>query len=86
MSSFPPGRGIRPCLPPRAKRTTPARSNQPLSNLRPRLEHMFAKLKDWRRRATRSDRRAHPVFSALCLAAPILFWSNSCGLLLDSTR
>ena len=79
MSSFPPAHGIRPCLPPRATRTTPARSNQPLSNLRPRLEHMFAKLKDWRR-------CAHPVFSALCLAAPILFWSNSFGLTLDSTR
>jgi len=30
---------------------------------------MFAKLKDWRRIATRYDRCAHTFFSAICIAA-----------------
>ena len=62
-------RGIRPCIPPRAKRKTPARYK-----LRHRIENMFAKLKDWRRIATRYDRCAHTFFSAICLAATIIFW------------
>ena len=35
---------------------------------------MFAKLKDWRRVATRYDRGAHTFFSAICIAAIVIFY------------
>jgi transposase len=35
---------------------------------------MFAKLKDWRRIATRHDRCAHTFFSAICIAAAVSFY------------
>ncbi|MBD3847096.1 IS5/IS1182 family transposase, partial [Bosea sp. SSUT16] len=33
-----------------------------------------AKLKDWRRIATRYDRCSHTFFSAICIAATVIFW------------
>jgi hypothetical protein len=39
-----------------------------------RLANLFAKLKDWRRIATRYDRCAHTFFSAICIAAAVIFW------------
>ncbi|EFO28673.1 transposase, IS4 family protein [Roseibium sp. TrichSKD4] len=38
------------------------------------MENLFAKLKDWRRIATRYDRCAHTFRSAIILAATIIFW------------
>ncbi|WP_407697084.1 hypothetical protein [Shinella zoogloeoides] len=38
------------------------------------MENLFAKLKDWRRIATRYDRCAHTFFSSICIAATIIFW------------
>jgi transposase len=35
---------------------------------------MFAKLKDWRRIATRYDRCAHTFFSAICIATGVAFY------------
>jgi len=40
------------------------------------IENMFAKLKDWRRIATRIDRCAHTFFSAICIAALVAFYLN----------
>ena len=37
---------------------------------------MFAKLKDWRRVATRYDQCAHTFFSAICIAAFVIFYLN----------
>ncbi|MFP6734776.1 MAG: IS5/IS1182 family transposase, partial [Rhodospirillales bacterium] len=37
---------------------------------------MFGKLKDWRRVATRYDRCAHTFFSAICIAAIVIFYLN----------
>jgi hypothetical protein len=34
---------------------------------------MFGRLKDWRRAAMRSDRCAHTFFSAIALAAAVIF-------------
>jgi transposase len=34
----------------------------------------FGRLKDWRRIATRYDRCAHTFFSAITLAATVIFW------------
>ena len=35
---------------------------------------LFVKLKDWRRIVTRYNRCAHTFFSAICIAATIIFW------------
>lgn len=37
---------------------------------------MFGKLKGWRRIATRYDRCAHTLFSAICIAAAFIFYLN----------
>nr|WP_269815626.1 transposase [Elioraea thermophila] len=39
-----------------------------------RIELMFARLKDWRRVASRYDRCAHPFLAAITLAAAVIFW------------
>ena len=41
---------------------------------RHKIESMFAKLKDWRRVATRYDRCAHTFFSAICIAAAVVLY------------
>jgi putative transposase len=69
-------RGINPCIPPRAKRRSPATYCKALYKQRHRVENMFAKLKDWRRISTRYDRCAHTFFSAICIAATVIFWLN----------
>jgi len=43
---------------------------------RHKVENMFGKLKDWRRVATRYDRCAHTFFSAICIAASVIFYLN----------
>jgi transposase len=35
---------------------------------------MFGRIKDWRRIALRYDRCAHTFFSAICLAATVIFY------------
>ena len=69
-------RGIAPCIPPRAKRKHPASYCKALYKQRHKVENLFAKLKDWRRIAMRYDRCAHTFFSAICIAAIIIFWIN----------
>ena len=39
-----------------------------------KVENMFAKLKDWRRIATRYDRRADVFMAAITLAAIVIWW------------
>ena len=41
-----------------------------------KIENMFAKLKDWRRIHTRYDRCGRAFFSAICIAATLIFWIN----------
>ncbi len=41
-----------------------------------KIEVMFDRLKDWRRIAMRYDRCAHTFFSAICLAAVVIFYLN----------
>ena len=38
------------------------------------IENMFGKLKDWRRIHPRYDRCAHTFFSAIAIAATVIFW------------
>ena len=75
-------RGITPCIPPRANRKHPATYCKILYKQRHMIENLFARLKDWRRVATRYDRCAHAFLSAICIAAVVIFWINeSCASL-----
>ncbi|MGK9264234.1 IS5 family transposase [Sinorhizobium meliloti] len=67
-------RGIEPCIPPTKSRKQPIDYDKALYRQRHKIENMFGKLKDWRRIATRYDRCAHTFFSAICIAATVIFW------------
>ena len=67
-------RGIATCIPSRAKRKAPIAHDAVLYRQRHKIEIMFGRLKDWRRIHTRYDRCAHTFFSAICIAATVIFW------------
>ena len=69
-------RGTEPCIPPTKSRKTPLHYAKALYRTRHKIENLFAKLKDWRRIATRYDRCAHTFFSAVCIAATVAFYLN----------
>lgn len=69
-------RDITPCIPPRKGRREPASYCKVLYKERNKVEIMFGRLKDWRRIATRYDRCAHTYFSAICIAASVIFYLN----------
>jgi transposase len=43
---------------------------------RHRIVKMLGRLKDWRKIAMHYDRCAHTFFSAICLAATVIFYLN----------
>jgi transposase len=67
-------KGITPCIPSRKNRKAPSIYDKDLYKKRHKIENMFAKLKDWRRIAMRYDRCAHTFFSAICIAATMIFY------------
>ena len=67
-------RGITPCIPSRSNRKVPIPHDKTLYKQRHRIENMFGRLKDWRRIHTRYDRCAHTFFSAIAIAAAVIFW------------
>ena len=67
-------RGIEPCIPSRKSRKISIPHDPVLYRQRHSIENMFARLKDWRRIATRYDRSARVFLSACVLAAVVLFW------------
>ena len=67
-------KGIQPCIPSSRSRKIPYAYDRMLYRQRRRIENLFAKLKDWRRIATRYDRCVHTFFSAICIAAAVIFW------------
>ncbi len=67
-------RGIVPCIPPRQHRTHRRRYRKTLYRQRYKIEIMFNRIKDWRRIAMRYDRCAHTFFSAICIAATVIFY------------
>ena len=69
-------RGIVACIPSKANRKIPIDHDRLLYRQRHKIENMFGKLKDWRRIHTRYDRCAHTFFSAICIAATVVFWIN----------
>jgi len=66
--------GITPCIPSRKNRKHPQPHDPALYRQRHPIENMFAKLKDWRRIATRYDRCADIFMGAITLAAIVIFW------------
>ena len=69
-------KGITPCIPPRKTRKTPVTYDKDLYKQRHKIENMFGRIKDWRRIAMRYDRCAHTFFSAICIAAIVIFYLN----------
>ena len=69
-------RGITPCIPSKINRKIQIPHDRMLYRQRHKIENMFGKLKDWRRIHTRYDRCAHTFFSAICIAATVIFWIN----------
>jgi transposase len=67
-------RGIASCIPGRKNRKQAIDYDKALYKQRHKVENMFAKLKDWRRIATRYDRCAHTFLSAINIAASIAFY------------
>ncbi len=66
-------RGIAPSIPSRIGRKAPIPHDASLYRLRRRIEIIFARLKDWRRIATRYDRRPILFLSACALAATVIY-------------
>jgi transposase len=69
-------RGITACIPSKTNRKIPIAHDRTLYRQRHKIENMFGRLKDWRRIHTRYDRCAHTFFSAICIAATVIFWIN----------
>ena len=69
-------RKIAACIPSKSNRKIPIEHDRRLYRERHKIENMFGKLKDWRRIHTRYDRCAHTFFSAICIAAIVIFWIN----------
>jgi len=67
-------RGIAACIPSRANRKVPIPHDTKLYRQRHKIENMFGRIKDWRRIHTRYDRCAHTFFSAICIAAFVIYW------------
>ncbi len=67
-------KGIKPCIPGQKSRGKPIKHDKRRYKRRNRIEIMFARLKDWRRIATRYDRCSKVSLSAVALAATVIFW------------
>jgi transposase len=67
-------RKIAPCIPSKSNRKVPIPHDAVLYRQRHKIEIMFGRIKDWRRVHTRYDRCAHTYFSAICIAATVIFW------------
>ena len=66
-------KGIRACIPGRKQRKT-MKYDKRRYKRRNRIEIVFARLKDWRRVATRYDRCPKVFLSAIALAATVIYW------------
>jgi transposase len=67
-------RGALPNIPPKANRRWKNCFSPLLYRDRNAVERMFARLKDFRRIATRYDRMAKNFLAAICLAATVSYW------------
>ena len=62
------------CIPSKSNRKVLIPHDRQLYRQRHKIENMFGRPKDWRRVHTRYDRCAHTTFSAICIAAAVIFW------------
>ncbi len=62
-----------PRIPSKTNRKVAIPPDPVLYRERHKIEIMFGRLKDWRRLATRYDRRAHTFFSAIAIAATVIW-------------
>lgn len=67
-------KGVEACIPPRRGRINPAAFCIETYKQRHKVENMFGRLKDWRRIATRYDRRADIFMAAITIAAIVIWW------------
>jgi putative transposase len=69
-------KGITPCIPPKKNRKTTVEYDKILYKQRHKIENMFARIKDWRRIATRYDRCAHTFMAAILIASITIYYLN----------
>ena len=69
-------RGCQPVIPPNPTRKHPHTYDRTLYRRRNVIERMFCRLKDFRRIATRYDKRADIFMAAVFIAATITWWLN----------
>jgi transposase len=69
-------RRIKAVIPPNPTRKHPHRYDAKAYKARNLIERMFCRLKDFRRIATRDDKRADIFLSAVLLAAALTWWTN----------
>ena len=74
VRKLPADHGVTACIPPGKNRKEQIPYREQTRKERHKVENMFAKLKDWRRIATRYDRCAHTFISAIHIAATVIFW------------
>lgn len=67
-------RGCEPVIPPNPTRKHPHAYDPVAYRSRNTIERMFCRLKDFRRIATRYDKRADNFLSAVLLAAAVTWW------------
>ena len=68
-------RGSEAAIPPNPTRKNPSAYDAIAYRSRNAIERMFCRLKDFRRIATRYDKRADNFLSAVLLAATIIWWT-----------
>jgi transposase len=69
-------RGCEPVIPPNPTRKHPHRYDAEAYKQRNLIERMFCRLKDFRRIATRYDKRADTFLSGVLIAATLIWWLN----------
>lgn len=69
-------RGCEPVIPPNPTRKHPHGYDTQAYKQRNLIERMFCRLKDFRRVATRYDKRADTFLSGVLIAATLIWWLN----------
>lgn len=69
-------RGCQPVIPPNPTRKHPHTYDRVAYRGRNVIERMFCRLKDFRRIATRYDKRADVFMAAIFIAATLIWWLN----------
>ena len=69
-------RGCEAVIPPNPTRKRPCSYDQRAYRGRNVVERMFCRLKDYRRIATRYDKRADTFLSAVFIVATLIWWLN----------